>query len=278
MYPLAFVLVASVWELYKWLGPDRGWSAWGIPVLPRAADQYMPHTWSMVSRLFEREVSGRPAPVWEVVLRATWQTFVVALGAFLIGVLLGIVLAVVMARFKLVERALMPYLAVSQTLPIIVLAPLLATLLININKELVSVRWLPAMVLGVFLAFFPVAVSALKGLQSTNDASLELMDSYAAGWWRTLFKLRFPSAVPYLGPALRLAGAAAVVGVIVGEISTAVKGGVGRLVLSYAANASGDPPKVYAAVFGAALVGLVMSVLVVGVDRYLRRNHPPEHA
>ncbi len=63
-----------------------------------------------------------------------------------------------------------------------------------------------ATLLGVFLAFFPVAVGALRGLQSTPPASVELMDSLASPWWRTLLKLRFPAAVPYLAPALRIAG------------------------------------------------------------------------
>ncbi len=276
MYPLSFVLVACAWELYKWLGPPAGGKVLGMRLLARTNDRAMPHTWKMIERLAHPEVRGRSDAIWLVVSRATWYSFRVALAAFVIGVLLGLVLAVVMVRFKTAERALMPYLAISQTVPIIVLAPLLATLIININKGLVDTKWLPVMVLGVFLAFFPVAVSALKGLQSTNAASLELMDSYAAGWWKTLFKLRFPAAVPYLTPALRLAGASAVVGVVVGEISTGLRTGVGRLVLSYGQDATSDPPKLYTAVFGAAALGLVMSALVVALDKLLRRNLPPE--
>ncbi len=276
MYPLSFVLVAGAWELYKAVGPEKGGKIAGVQLLARTGDRAMPHTWSMVRRLFEREVRSRPDSVFEVVVKATWYSFRVALAAFVIGVLLGMVLAVLMARFKVVERALMPYLAISQTLPIIVLAPLIAILTLSINKELINAKWLPVMLLGIFLAFFPVAVSTLRGLQSAQPAALELMDSYAAGWWKTLFKLRFPSAVPYIAPSLRVAGASAVVGVVVAEISTALKFGVGRLVLSYAQDASSDPPKLYSAVFGAAALGITMAVLVVGIDRWMRRNFPPE--
>lgn len=276
MYPLAFVLVACAWELYKWLGPERGGDIFGMRLLARTDDRSMPHVWKMFERLTRPAVRGNPDDIWLVVLRATWYSFRVALGAFVIGVALGMLLAVVMARFKTMERALMPYLAISQTVPIIVLAPLLAVLIINIDKDLVSTKWLPVMALGVFLAFFPVAVSTLKGLQSTNAASLELMDSYAAGWWRTLLKLRLPAAVPFITPALRLAGASAVVGVVVAEISNGVKFGVGRLVLTYGQEATSDPPKLYTAVFGAATLGLIMALLVVGIDRLLRRNLPPE--
>ena len=60
----------------------------------------------------------------------------------------------------------------------------------------------------------------MRGLQSAPPAALELMQSYAAGWWRTLFKLRFPAAVPSMIPALKLGATLSVVGVIVSEIST----------------------------------------------------------
>jgi NitT/TauT family transport system permease protein len=121
-----------------------------------------------------------------------------------------------------------------------------------------------------------VAIGTLRGLQSTPLAPLELMDSLAAPWWKTLVKLRFPAALPYIAPALRLAGAAAVVGVVVAEISLGIRYGVGRLILSYSQEATSDPPKLYTAVFGAAILGLVMALLVVGIDRVLMRNRPRE--
>jgi NitT/TauT family transport system permease protein len=105
---------------------------------------------------------------------------------------------------------------------------------------------------------------------------MELMDSFAASWTETLVKLRFPSAVPFIAPSLRLAGAAAVVGVVVAEISLGLRSGVGRLILSYGQEASSDPPKLYTAVFGAAVLGLLMAVLVELIDRMLMRNRPRE--
>jgi NitT/TauT family transport system permease protein len=176
-----------------------------------------------------------------------------------------------------VERALLPYLVVSQTIPIIVLGPLMVSLLGYANRDLASDHtWIAAVALGVFLAFFPVALGTLRGLQSAQPASLELMDSLASPWWRTLLTLRFPSAVPFIAPSLRVAGAAAVVGVIVAEISLGLAAGVGRLIIAYGREASTDPPKLFSAVFGAAALGILMSMLVVAIDKYLRRNHPQE--
>jgi NitT/TauT family transport system permease protein len=213
-----------------------------------------------------------------VVANATWYSLRVAFTAFVIGTLLGVAVAVLMARYRLVERALMPYLVISQTVPIIVLAPLIVALMSYASRDLASKTWIASVTLGVFLAFFPVAVGTLRGLQSTPAASLELMDSLAASWWRTLFKLRFPAAVPFIAPALRLAGAAAVVGVVVSEISVGARAGVGRLILSYRQEASTDPAKLYSAVFGAAVLGLVMAVLVAVIDKQMTRRHPPEAA
>jgi NitT/TauT family transport system permease protein len=236
----------------------------------------MPHIWDMFSRFGDPEVRGGEDSIFIVVLRAAWYSFRCALLAFVAGSLLGITLAVLMARFRFFERALMPYLVISQTVPIIVLAPLIFSLMAYNSRELASKTWLAAVLLGVFLAFFPVAMGTLRGLQTTPAAPLELMDSYAAGWWKTLWKLRFPNAVPFLAPALRLAGAAAVVGVTVSEISLGVRFGVGRLILSYGQEATSDPPKLYTAVFGAAALGLVMAAVVLGIDRLLMRNRPPE--
>ena len=278
MFPLAFALVALLWEGYKAVGPSDGGEILGVRLLARTDDRAMPHIWDMFSRFGQPEVRGGTDTILVVVLRATWYSFRSAFAAFFIGSLLGVALAVLMARFRWFERALMPYLVISQTVPIIVLAPLIISLMAYNSRELASATWLAAVLLGVFLAFFPVAVGTLRGLQSTAAAPLELMDSLAAGWWKTLWKLRFPSAVPYLAPALRLAGASAVVGVVVSEISLGVKFGVGRLILSYGQEATTDPPKLFTAVFGAAALGLVMAAIVVGIDRLIMHNRPPEAA
>lgn len=278
MFLLAFALVAAAWEVYKAVGPQDGGQIFGVRVLARTNDRAMPHIWDMFSRYGEPEVRGGADSIFIVVVRAAWYSFRCALAAFVVGSALGIALAVMMARFKVVERALLPYIVISQTVPIIVLAPLIFSLMAYQSRDLAEKTWLAAVLLGVFLAFFPVAMGMLRGLQNTPAAPLELMDSYAAGWWRTLWKLRFPNAVPYLAPALRLAGAASVVGVTVSEISLGVKFGVGRLILSYGQEATSDPPKLYTAVFGAAALGLVMAAVVIGIDKLLMRNRPPEAA
>ena len=231
----------------------------------------------MVSRYGQPENRASDTPILVVVLQGAWFTFRIALAGLALGTAVGLGLAVLMARYKVVERGLLPYLVLSQTVPLIALAPLVVSWGGRLHVGAFEwPRWLSAAVLGAFLAFFPVAVGTLKGLTSTPPASLELMDSYAASWRQTLFKLRFPAALPYIVPALKLAATASVVGVVVAEISTGLAGGIGRLIIEYAREATSDPAKVFTAVFGAAALGLVMAGIVALVDLVGMRNRPRE--
>ena len=276
-FALALILVAVLWELYKVIGPEDGGTVFGWTILPRANDTAMPHVWEMVSRYGQPENRASDTPILVVVLRGAWFTFRIALAGLALGTAVGLGLAVLMARYRVVERGLLPYLVLSQTVPLIALAPLVVSWGGRLHVGAFEwPRWLSAAVLGAFLAFFPVAVGTLKGLTTTPPASLELMDSYAASWRQTLFKLRFPAALPYILPALKLAATASVVGVVVAEISTGLAGGIGRLIIEYAREATSDPAKVFTAVFGAAALGLVMAGIVALVDLVGMRNRPRE--
>lgn len=277
LFVMSIVLVAAVWEIYKVVGPEAGGKIFGWKLLPRANDNAMPHVWEMLSRYTRPELRGSDRRIWSVVLAGAWFSFRLSLVGFALGTTLGLGLAVLMSRFKIAERGILPYLVVSQTVPLIALAPLV----VSWGGKLHVFgwewpRWLSASVLGGFLAFFPVAVGTLRGLQSSASASVELMDSYAASWTQTLFKLRFPSAVPFIVPALKLAASSSVIGVVVAEISTGLKGGIGRLIIEYAREATSDPAKVFTAVFGAAVLGLAMSGFVTLADLYMMRNRPKE--
>jgi NitT/TauT family transport system permease protein len=280
MFVLALVMVAVLWELYKLVGPQDGGKLFGMTILPRANDIAMPHVWEMLSRYARPERRGAEGSILLTVAAGAWFSFRLALTGFVLGTLIGIGLAVLMARYKVVERGLLPYLVISQTVPLIALAPLVVSWGGKLHiGGFEWPRWLSAAVLGAFLAFFPVAVGTLKGLTSAPQAaSLELMDSYAASWRQTLFKLRFPAAVPFMVPAMKLAATASVIGVVVAEISTGLAGGVGRLIIEYAREATSDPAKVFTAVFAAAALGLVMAGLVALIDLAAMRNRPPKEA
>jgi len=278
MFLVSITLVAVLWELYKVVGPEKGGKLFGVAILPRSNDTAMPHLWEMLSRYAEPEMRGpHSRQIWMVVVQGAWFSFRLALVGFVIGSSIGVALAALMTRFKTMERGLLPYLVVSQTVPLIALAPLVVSWGGKLHIfGFTWPRWLSASVLGAFLAFFPIAVGTLRGLKSAPAASLELMDSYAASWKQTLFKLRFPAAIPYMVPAFKLGASGSVIGVVVAEISTGLKGGIGRLIIEYARQATGDPAKVFTAVFGAAGLGLAMAGLVALADVLLMRNRPKE--
>ncbi|MEH1129542.1 ABC transporter permease [Micromonospora sp. CPCC 206061] len=268
----ALLLGAALWEGYKAVGSADGASVFGVRVLPRADDSAMPHVLDILRRFGQPELAGGD-PIWLVVLDACLFTLRSVAVGFGVGAVIGLVLAVVMQRFRVVERGLLPYVILSQTVPLIALAPVIAGW--GGKLSLGSYPWQPWMsvaTIGAYLAFFPVAVGMLRGLHSPAAIAEELMHSYAAGWWRTLVKLRLPASTPYLFPALRLAGAAAVVGAVVGEISTGTRGGIGRLVIEYSREATGDPAKVYTAMIGAALLGLAVAALVGAAEFLLNRR------
>lgn len=277
LFAIAMFLVASAWELYKVVGPDGGGSFLGMNIVPKASNRAMPHTWDIVSRLADPENRAGGDPLWVTVAGYAWYTFRLSLVGLILGAFVGISLAVLMARFRIAERGLLPWIIMSQTVPLIALAPQVVSWSGRFDiGGWEWPRWASVCVLAAFLSFFPVAVSTLRGLKSAPAAALELMDSYAASWWKTLVKLRFPAAVPHIIPSLKLAATLSVVGVIVSEISTGIRGGIGRAVISYQQASTGDPTKVYSAVFGAAALGLALFGLVVALDVMVMHNRPQE--
>lgn len=277
MFLLAVVIVCLVWEGYKALGQATGDEVFGLRLPARTDDASMPHVYDIVRRFFEPENRAISTPVGVSVIQGCWYTFRIALAGFAIGVTIGLALAIAMQRFHLAEKGLLPYIVLSQTVPLVALAPVVvgwagSLSLFGLEWE----AWMSVALIAAYLAFFPVAVGALKGLQSPPPESVELMDSYAASWWSTLVKLRFPASVPYLVPALKLAAASAVVGAVVAEISTGTRGGVGRLIIEYSREGTGDPVKVFTAILGAAFLGLLVAGMIALIDLALMRNRPKE--
>ena len=272
MFVAALGLAAIVWEVYKAIGPEQGGDIFGWRIIPKTNDRVMPHVWQMFAEFGDPAIGSGDQRVWRVLLGYSWFTFRMALAGLVVGTAIGVGLSVFMARLRVIERGLLPYLVISQTIPLIALAPQVTV----IRGTLGLPQWTSAVALAAFLSFFPITVSTLRGLQSVPKASLELMDSYAAGWWTTLFKLRFPSAVPYMIPGLKLAATASVIGVIVTEITLGGLRGVGFATIDYSQKVTSQPASVYAAVFAAAALGLIMFGLVVVSEAVVMRNRPQE--
>jgi NitT/TauT family transport system permease protein len=278
MLLLALIVLAACWELYKLAIPDDGVKIGSSLILPRSDDASMPHLSDIVDVFGQQEVAGGTGgTVLSSVIDSLSYSLRLAAAGFGVGVVVGFLLALAMQRLRTVERALLPYVVLSQTVPLIALAPLVYGW--SGNLSLFGLDWKPWMsvsVIAAYLAFFPVAIGALRGLASPPPVQTELLACYAASWWQTLVHLRLPASIPYLIPALKLAAAASVVGAIVAEISIGLQGGIGRLIITYAQQATGDPARVYAPILGAAVMGLVAVGLISLLDVALRRYHTQE--
>lgn len=255
---LGIAAVVATWDAYKAFGPSEGVLVGDNRVLPRTTDLAMPHSWEMLQRFSEpvTALPGAPDAV-RAVFDASMFSLGLAARGWAIGVVVGILLALLMSRLRIVESALLPWVILSQTVPLIAIAPLVRRW--GSEIEIGGYVWSSedsVAVIAAYLAFFPVAVGALRGLKSPDKTHLDLMRAYGVGWWRSLLTLRLPSSVPYLLPALRLAAASAVIGAVVAEVSIGLKGGLGRMVIDYAVAASGDPAKPWAPIFGAVAIGL----------------------
>ena len=272
------LLVVVVWEMYKFLGPDEGVTVGGTDqagsgtiVLPRTHDRAMPHVWSMITRLFE-PTSGGDSPLLIVsVAGAAGVTLAIAVVGWLLGVTVGAALALFMQRWRLLEWGLLPWVVISQTVPLIALAPVVNAIGNQIDRAGTPwPQWLSVAVIASYLAFFPVAVGALRGLQSPDAIHLDLMHSYGAKYWPTLVRLRLPAAVPHLLPALRLAAANAVLGVVVAEVSIGMRGGIGRMLIQLAGQGSSDPAAPWGPIFGSIVLGLIAAGSVALIGRGLK--------
>ncbi len=263
------VALGAIWELIKAVGGGKRFL--GVST----DNASMPHLSTVLSAFGDEDVRGSGRTVAATVLSGSWFSLRLAVGGFVLGTFIGLLLAMAMQRFKLLERAWMPYVVLSQTVPLVALAPLIVGW--GSKLSVFGKPWQPWMSvtgMAAYLSFFPVTIGALRGLQSPKVHSLELMDSYASSWWQTMTKLRLPSAIPHLVPALKLAAAASVVGAIVAEISSGTPGGIGRLIIEYFQKSSGEPERVFTAFVGAALLGLVVAGLVSIAERILTRNRP----
>ncbi len=265
---VAICLLAAIWEGYKWFGQqtDDLVPGTGIELPVSTDDLTMPHALDIVGELAGDVRDGRNTlPMTLYLLKKAWFTLQEAAIGFTLGLVIGLALAVVMLRWRVVERGLLPWVNVSQTVPLIALAPIVVTW--GRQQDLPDLFSIS--LIATYLTFFPVAVSALRGLKSPDAAHVELMRSYAASWGTTLVKLRLPAARAFLFPALKVAATLSVVGAIVGEISIGTKTGLGRAILEFAQRYAVFPERLYAAVIGSAVLGLAVFGLVNLAERWL---------
>jgi NitT/TauT family transport system permease protein len=282
VFAIFLVVIGLAYVGYKAFGQSiddaqRDWPVVG-DYLPRTDDLTMPPLLDILEEFSVPPQRNSDKPLVAFIAEASLFTLREAVFGFAFGVVFGLMLAIVMLQSRWLERGMSPYLVASQTVPLVAIAPIVVIWGAN------SMGWLPfewtswmsVAIIAAYLTFFPVAMNGIKGLQSADAASVELMHSYAASRRQTLMKLQLPAATPYLFAAFRIAATAAIVGAIVGEISGGVRGGLGRLILDFASRYTTGPERLYATVIGAAVLGLMAVGAVTAVEHFVLSNRSKE--
>jgi NitT/TauT family transport system permease protein len=193
-----------------------------------------------------------------------WNTFQNAFWGFVVGCGLGVLIGLVSARFTGFSAALLPMAIAANSVPIIAFAPI-------VNFWFGALNPASKVAIVAILTFFPAMISAVKGLTSVNNTSLELMRSYAASDWEIFRKLRFPTALPYIFSSLKVATTLSMIGAIVSEYFGGTTQGLGYRIREDAANFK--YPEAWAAIIIASLLGILFYTLVSAVERTVMPWH-----
>jgi NitT/TauT family transport system permease protein len=185
---------------------------------------------------------------------------------FVAGSLLGLALAAGIVHSRTLDRALLPWIVASQTVPVLAIAPIVLVILGTLGFSGV---W-PKATIAMYLCFFPVTVAMVQGLRSPQRLDTELMHTYAASRWQMFWLLRVPAALPFLFPSLRVAIAAGLVGAMVAELPTGASAGLGAKLLmgSY----YGNTVQIWSALVMAAFLGLALTAAMAGIEKAALRH------
>jgi len=197
------------------------------------------------------EVARTMTGEWRMLSHHAGVTLYETVLGFVLATALGLVTAVAIAYSRTLDKALYPIVLFAQVIPKIAIAPLLVVWF--------GVGLAPKIALAVLISFFPIVISGVAGLRSTDPELLDLSATMGAGRWRTFRKIRFPNALPHLMAGLKVAVTLAVVGAVVGEFVGASEG-LGHVLLL--ANGNLDAPLLFADLFLMAGLGIVLFVLV----------------
>jgi NitT/TauT family transport system permease protein len=263
---VALWFAAAIWmnwdQAQALADDDAGWT--GILQGALALDKPLLPTPIQIVTEMLNSILGYPlASPRNLLLHAGVTTWTAGFG-LLIGLGAGILLAIGIVHLPWLERALMPWLIASQAIPVLAIAPMVIVVLGNAGFT----GTLPKALIAGWLSFFPITIGMVKGLRSSDIMQRDLMRTYSATPRQVFMKLRWPSSMAFLFPALKVAAPLALVGAIVAELPTGAQAGLGARLLmgSY----YGQTLQIWAALLMAAIlamlavgaVGLLQALLV----------------
>ncbi|WP_404811420.1 ABC transporter permease [Gemmobacter serpentinus] len=271
-------LMAMVWFGF-WLinaGLSESRSPWARRIVPLIFGVTLLLLWEMAARLFgiSRVILPAPSDIWAQIgqsLPILWadflQTFIKgALSGYLIGCGAAVAVAVLIDRSPFLQRGLLPVGNFVAALPIVGIAPIMVMWF--------GFDWHSKAAVVVIMVFFPVLVNMVAGLKATDAMQRDLMATYSASYWQSLFKLRLPAAMPFLFNGLKIATTLALIGAIVAEffgspivgMGFRITAEIGRLGL----------PMIWAEIAVAALAGSAFYGAVALIEKRVTFWHPSQ--
>jgi NitT/TauT family transport system permease protein len=192
-----------------------------------------------------------------------------AAGGFVIGSGLGVLVALILARFRNVSIALLPFAIAANAVPIIAFAPIT-------NNWFGLLNPFSKMAIAAVLCFFPTMVNTLRGLTSVHPSSIELMRSYGGGEAATFRRVRIPSSLPFMFTGLKIAAVLSMIGAIVGEYFGGPTNALGVSILND--SQLFDFARAWAGIMLASLFGIGLYGLVALAEHLTTGWHPSARA
>jgi NitT/TauT family transport system permease protein len=230
--------------------------------------------WQFLTQAFDvpKVLLPSPSVIWASLLHGLptlWSDFVqTVLHSVLVGLLLGcglgFVVGVLIDRSPFLQRGLLPVAALASTVPLVGVAPIMVMWF--------GFDWHSKAAVVVVMTFFPMLVNTLAGLAEAGHMERDLMRSYGASYWRTLFALRIPVALPFVFNALKINSTLALIGAIVAEFFGSPVSGLGFRISTEAARL--NMGLVWAAIAVAALAGSVLYAALGWIERRTTFWHP----
>ena len=232
------------------------WSM-GRPVLP-APHQIME---DMNKSLFERKITSKRSLVYHggVTISST-------LVGFVMGGVLGILLAIGIVHVPTLNKSVLPWIIASQTIPILAVAPMIIVVLGAIGLT----GLLPKAFISAYLCFFPIVIGMVKGLRSPDPMHLDLMKTYNATQSQKFWKLRWPASTPFLFASFKVSIAISLVGAIVGELPAGARAGLGARLLT--GSYYGQTVQIWSALIVASVIAATLVFLMGFMEKIVQKR------
>ena len=227
--------------------------------------------WALATRTLEIPDYLLPDPVdvasrliqdWKDLFKQAQFTLASTLAGFFLSIAVGVPLSFAIVLSRRTERALMPMIVMSQTVPKVAIAPMLIVWL--------GFGILPKVAIAFLIAFFPIVVSTVTGLKSVELEMIDLVRSMGAGTGKIMLRVRAPAALPHMFAGFKVAICLSVVGAIVGEFVGSDRG-LGYVLLT--STGSLDGPLEWAAMVVLVAMGIALYAIVARIERIAIRWH-----